>query len=233
MKNTYSIYLKFGRKFKIPVNPEKIEISYSTDNKTYDVLGIGEIVVPRKPKLKIVSWESFFPKFKNDSYVNGGADNPKTYVQRIEKALKSKQIGRLIISRSDLYDTNMTCLISKFETTDNGGEPADIYYSIELQEYKDYTPSTVSIVTTSPAEQTAQTIEVTENQERPVESQTMRVGAAVIANGRYWYNSAGSKPFGTANNISTTVTRIVEGAAYPIHIGTYGWVTADQLQITG
>lgn len=233
MKNTYSIYLKFGRKFKIPVNPEKIEISYPTNNKTYDVLGIGEIVVPKKPKLKVVSWESFFPKFKDDPYTNSGAENPKAYIQKIEKAMKSKQIGRLIISRSDLYDTNMTCLISKFETTDNGGEPTDIYYSIELQEYKDYTPSAVSIVTTPPAGQTEQAIEVTESQERPVESQTMRVGATVIANGKYWYSSSGSKPFGTANNLNTTVTRIVEGAAYPIHIGTYGWVTADQLQITG
>ena len=45
-----SIYLVFaGKKIKLPVNPEEIEIKNPTDHKTYDVIGVGEIVVPRKP----------------------------------------------------------------------------------------------------------------------------------------------------------------------------------------
>lgn len=61
IKNGCSIYIKFGsRKVKLPVNPEEIEIKYPTDHKTYSVIGIGEIVVPRNPSLKVVSWESFF-----------------------------------------------------------------------------------------------------------------------------------------------------------------------------
>ena len=48
-----SIYLAFaGKKVKLPVNPEEIEIKNPTDHKTYDVIGVGEIVVPRKPSLK-------------------------------------------------------------------------------------------------------------------------------------------------------------------------------------
>ena len=217
----------------IPVNPEEISIKYPSDNKDYDVIGIGQVVVPRKPALKEISWESFFPAFTSDPYVDADAYDPDEYVDWFENAMKKNQKVRLIITRDRLYDTNIRCIVSDFETTDKGGEPGDMYYSVTLREYRDYSPETVSIITT-PAETAAdQNVEATSEAERPVETPVLRVGASVIANGQYWYDSYGAKPFGTANNISTTVTRIVEGNPYPVHIGSYGWVTADQLQIVG
>lgn len=226
------IYLKFGStKMIIPVNPEEITIKHPTDNKEYDVIGLGQIVVQRKPSLKEVSWEGFFPARTSDPYVNSGADSPDDYVKKIQSALKSKQKIRLIITRSKLYDTNMRCIVSDFETTDKGGEPGDMYYSITLQEYKDFSPQTVTIITQSQTPE--QQPEATTTEERPVETPVLRVGATVIANGKYWYDSYGAKPYGTANNLQTTVTRIVEGNPYPVLIGSYGWVQADQLQIVG
>ncbi|RGY97271.1 hypothetical protein [Clostridium sp. AM58-1XD] len=234
IKNTYSIYLKFGKKLKIPVNPQEINIKYPGQSNDYDVLGLGQIVVPGKPGLKEVSWESFFPGSDSDPYVNSGIESPESYIKRIEKAMRSKQVGRLIISRSKLYDTNIACIISNFETTDKGGEPEDIYYSIELREYRNYSPEVISIITTMPEDETGnQQTETASETERPVETPVLRVGAAVTANGKYWSSSYGDKPFGTANNLNTAVTRIVEGNPYPVCIGSYGWVTADQLQITG
>ena len=230
MKNTCSIYLIFGRKLKIPVNPEEIEINIPSDHKEYDVLGIGMVVVPRKPGLKVVSWESFFPSERSEPYVNSGAKNPKIYADTIEKAMKEKRVGRLIISRSELYDTNMRCVISNFTTNDKGGEPGDIYYSIEIKEYRDYTPKTIVITS---KEGSGDAVQTETEEQRSVETPVLRVGASVIANGKYWYDSYGSKPFGTANNLNTTVTRIAEGNPYPVHVGHYGWLTADQLQIVG
>ena len=61
MENTTAIYLRFGKKLKIPVNPETIEIKYPSNDKEYDVLGVGKVTVQRRPGLKEVSWESFFP----------------------------------------------------------------------------------------------------------------------------------------------------------------------------
>lgn len=226
------IYLQFGSRFRLPVNPEEIEIEHPSDNKDYDVLGIGQIVVQRKPALKEVSWEGFFPSSTDDPYVIDGALSPETYVERIKRAMERQIKGRLIITRSGLFDTNMRCIVSEFKTTDKGGEPNDIYYEITLREYRSYAPQTVQIVTTPPAG-TEQAAEVATEQERPVETPVLRVGASVIANGKYWYDSYGAKPFGTANNLQTTVTRIVEGNTYPIHIGHYGWLSASQLQIVG
>lgn len=227
-----NIYLKFGSsKMVIPVNPEELSVKYSTDNKEYDVIGVGQIVVQRKPSLKEVSWEGFFPASKSDPYVNQGADSPEDYADEILSAMKARQKIRLIITRDKLFDTNMRCIVSEFETTDKGGEPGDLYYSITLQEYKDYTPQTVTIITQPQTPE--QQPEATTTEERPVETPVLRVGATVIANGKYWYDSYGAKPFGTANNIQTTVTRIVDGNPYPVHIGSYGWLKADQLQIVG
>lgn len=235
LSNQCSIYLKFGsKKIKIPVNPKEIEMEYPTDHETYDVLGIGEIVVPKRPSLQSASWECFFPKNASDPYVNPGAKDPEYYVNFLEKARKNKQIGRLIVSRSGSYDTNMKCIISEFTFTDKGGEPGDVYYSLKLQEYRDYSPEVVSIVTTPAAPGPEATIVAAEAETtRAVEEPVLRVGAAVVVNGDYCYDSYGGKPHKTANNISTTVTRIVSGNPYPIHVGSYGWVQESQIQITG
>lgn len=230
VKNDCKIYIVFGSKMLIPVNPEEIEISRPTDHDEYDVLGIGQIVVPKRPSLKEISWSSFFPS-GNDPYINTGTKSPKYYVDRLERAMKQRQKGRVIISRSGLFDTNMRCVIEEFTTTDKGGEPDDIYYDLKLVEYRDYAPQVVSIITQP---QTAeQTVEVAATEERPVETPVMRVGATVIANGVYCNDSYGSKPHGTANNLQTTVTRIVATNPYPIHIGHYGWLQESQLQIIG
>lgn len=230
--NGCSIYITFGgKKMKIPVNPEKIEIEHPSDNKKYNVLGKGEIVVPRRPSLRVASWESFFPSSRQHPYVNSGAKKPKDYVAALEKAMRTKQKCRLIITRSHLPDTNMRCIVSEFKLTDKGAEPDDIYYSIKLMEYKAYEPEIVQIIVEPTPEQP--TADVATEQQRAVETPVLRVGATVVANGKYWYDSGGSKPFGTANNLSTTVTRIASGRPYPIHIGQHGWLQESQIQITG
>ena len=97
LKNTTSIYLKFGStKIRIPVNPEEIEIKYPTDHKTYDVIGLGEIVVPRRPSLREVSWESFFPGDRSEPYVNTGAGKPAGYLESFKTAMEEKQVCRLV-----------------------------------------------------------------------------------------------------------------------------------------
>ncbi len=98
-----SMYVVFGRKkAKIPVNPEEVEVQYPTDHKTYDVLGIGQIVVPRKPSLKAVSWEGFFPGDLDAAYVNSGACSPGWYVKQFEKAMKKKQKTQHLQGISDM-----------------------------------------------------------------------------------------------------------------------------------
>ena len=231
------IYINFGRRLKIPVTPEEIEDSAENNDKTYSVLGVGQIAVLKKPKLREIKWKSFFPADTSDPWVQDGARSPETYVEALRDAMDEKETGRLIISRAGLFNTNLEVSVADFTLTDKGGEPGDIYYEVTFREYRDYAPETVSIIQTpaSPAEpfEGLAIVQAITEQERPVESPVVRVGATAIANGNYFYSSLGAEPHGVANNRRVTIRRIVQDAPYPILIDDLGWVQESQLQIEG
>lgn len=221
------IYLKFGKKIKIPVNPSEINITAPTNNKTYEVLSKGEVVVQMPSGLKEVSFESYVSN--NDEPFTDGSISPRSFVKALQKAMDKKIKGRLIISRSDLFDTNMRCIIEEFTTKDKGGEPDDIYYSIKLREYRSYAAESVTITQPQADSGTAQATALVD---RAVETPTLRVGAQVIVNGPLCYDSAGNPPWQAASGLSATVARIESGGAYPIYVGS-GWVQESELQIVG
>jgi hypothetical protein len=239
MRNKYKFFLDVGGDtIEFPVNPKEYTVSYPADHKTYDILDIGEIVIPRLPSLMEVSWDSYFPGDSDDPLIYGHDwDDPENYVEAIKDAMDNKEVCDLVISRYDargrrMYDTNISAVIDSFETTEKGGESGDVYYKIKLREYRSYAPIKVVL----PQPEAAPTVQV-EEESRPLSSAPeLRVGATVIANGTYFSSSYGDKPTGTANNLSTTVSRIIPDAsrAYPILIGgSRGWIKADQLQVTG
>lgn len=233
--NTTIIYLQIGTAtYTIPVNPKEISHPHPTDNNTYQVLGLGEVVVPRKPSLQTVSWESFFPG-ETDITETPGRLPPKTYVDALQAAQADRTVCRLIITRSGLYDTNMSCIVSNFEEKDQGGEPNDIYYSIELQEYVDYAPEIIEVQVSKDKKNSKGKSKKKgkKKKKRANKKGKLRVGCTVIANGKYWYDSYGAKPYGTANNLREKVSRIVtdKSRAYPIHISGHGWVKKSQIKV--
>ena len=220
------IYLKFGRKIKFPVSPDEINITHPSNNKTFQVLDKGEIVVPMPPGLSEVSFKSFVSN--NDEPFTDGSITPKAFVKALKRAKDNKTKGRLIITRSGLFDTNIRCIIEDFDVIDKGGEPDDIYYSIKLKEYRDYSAQSVTFVNQT-EDNTAQ---ATATAERPIETPVLRVGAQVIVNGPLCYDSAGNPPWVAASGLSATVMRIESGQLYPIYVGS-GWVQESELQIVG
>jgi hypothetical protein len=220
------IYLKFGRKIKIPVNPDEINITHPSNNKTFQVLDKGEIVVQMPPALTEVSFNSFVSN--NDEPFTDGSITPRAFVKALKRAKDERIKGRLIITRSELFDTNIRCIIEDFDVIDKGGEPDDIYYSIKLKEYRDYSAQSVTFVNQT-EDNTAQ---ATATAERPIETPVLRVGAQVIVNGPLCYDSAGNPPWVAASGLSATVMRIETGQLYPIYVGS-GWVQESELQIVG
>lgn len=239
MRNRYRIYIDIGGDtIEFPVNPKEYTVSYPTYHKTYDVLDIGEIIIPGLPSLMEVSWESYFPGNKNDPLIQGHDwMEPGDYVDAITSSMEEKEICDLVICRRDasgnrMYDTNISAVITKFETMEKGGEAGDVYYKIALKEYRDYSPIKVTLPQPTTQDQPA----IAEEGQRPASVPELCVGASVIANGTYYSSSYGDGPTGTANNLQTTVTRIIPDASrpYPVLIGgSRGWIKADQLQVTG
>ena len=62
MPNYYGLFFSDGRQVvRLPVNPETLPLTEEADTENFDVLGLGEVVVARLPKLKTVTVSSFFP----------------------------------------------------------------------------------------------------------------------------------------------------------------------------
>lgn len=131
--------------FIIPVLPEKIEINEDGDNKTYDVINLGEVSKINSPKLTEINFESYFP-LNNGPYVSSEqVFEPSFYITKIKEWREKKQKLRFILVGGQL-EINDLFTIESFKYEEHGGEIGDIYYSIELKRYKNHVARKVVIV---------------------------------------------------------------------------------------
>lgn len=151
----YGIYLDDGStSARFPVNPiGELKIEHPTENELVNVLALGEIALGRKPNLRTVSFESFFPAVSGAPYTVQEYQSPEWWVSYI-KAIQEKadeEPARLIIDRrSDdsgdvFFSDNLQVLVESFDILDKGGEPGDIYYSISFTEWKPHEAETVTL----------------------------------------------------------------------------------------
>lgn len=142
-----------GSEVSIPVLPEKLKVSSPGRNEKTEVLKLGEIVIPKDKGLQFLEWESFFPANRGP-YVSGSMVDPGSAVSTLQGARdKSKPVRVLLIGPD--FDINSSMLIDNFEYWEQGGEPGDIYYSIKLIEYKNYSPAKISLPAASADKPTA------------------------------------------------------------------------------
>lgn len=224
VKPTTKIWLKFsGVKFRLPVNPKELDINGSSPADKFMILGKGQIDIPQPRDLKKIKFSSFFPGTTDDPYTYSRSQKPAYYTKILDDALENATIGRLTIKREGQSKVNMLVSIKGFDTTDSGGEPLDINYSLDLLEYRPFKPNKVKTKVKKTSKGT-KTVASVEKQRSTEEKNVLSVGTTVLANGTYCYDSYGSKPHGTANNLKIEIKRIVPGRSYPILIGTYGWI---------
>ncbi len=223
---TTKIWLKFnGVKFRLPVNPEEVTIDGSSPSDSFSIIGLGQIDIPQYSNLRKIKFKSFFPGSTDNPYTYSQSQAPKYYYDLLKKAMDEAMVGRLIVHRENKLNLNIRVTIKSLNTSDTGGTPTDLPYDIQLMEYRPFKPDKVKVKIES------KITTVSNQAQRAVDTPVMRVGATVIANGTYCYDSYGSKPHGTAKNLVIQVKRIVPGRDYPILIGTHGWIKESNLQI--
>lgn len=242
MPNNFGLFFtRDGTVIRLPVNPEKLPVERGNENDDYNVLGIGPIMVPRDPSLRVVSISSFFPGRLSPMVLTPNEfQEPEFYIQFFESAMKDKV--PILYTPVRYYedgtpfmtgDTGFQVLVTQFDTEERGGETGDFYYDLELTEYKDYSPQTMQIQQ-QPAGQPA---EATTEKAREVPAGQIVVGSVCIANGKYYYTSYGDEPHGNGNGRRVVVSRIVdETRPTPIHIttesgGALGWIAKSALQV--
>ncbi len=242
MENQYGLYLSWeGTIVRLPVNPESYKITKDNDNGTYNVLGVGPIMVPRTPKLQVVSWSGLFPGRADLGAVltAGGFQPPRFYIGFIQKIMDSRATVRFVANRyledgSPIFDSNMEVLVTSFSTEERGGETGDFYYDIQLTEYRDYSPKTV--ILQQPA--AGQPAQASSQPTRAIPQDRLVVGQDVTVNGDYYYSSQGAEPHGTFSGFRGKISRITTTDSQrpcPYHItapdgAARGWVARSQIQ---
>lgn len=243
------IYLaKNGIVVRLPVNPGEVNFGFQGNNKTYDIINLGQVVQPSETRLRTVSFSSFFPTTQHFSGIltNGDFRDGEFYINLLFEWADSKEPFRFILTRflvdgTMIMDENFEVVLESFDYQDRAGEMGDYYYTLSLLEYRQYNPAVISVIDTNPTTifnvgQEGNTIAVSTEPQRDVSSDELCRGDNVIVNGTYYYTSYGDGPTGNASNLHTTITRIVDqGIAVPAqkyryHVGNYGWVTNAQLQ---
>lgn len=171
-----------------------------------------------------------------------GFHEPDYYINFFQSAMNDRAVVDYLPVRADeqgnSYAVTLTgfkALVTSFSYEERGGETGDFYYDLELTEYRDYAPQTMSyqnqIVNGVP------TTVVTPTPTWSVPEGQLYVGAVCIANGRYYASSYGDPPYGTADGRRVVVSRIVDVTrAYPYHVttesgGILGWMKKEALQV--
>ena len=143
--NQYTLYFTYeGTVLQLPQNPETIPVDLPGDNQEYNVLGIGPITIPRTPKQKKVKISSFFPA---DYSIP-----PETYIKFFQDAMYEQRIVVYtpvrFTEKGEAFnggDDGFQCLVSDFSTEERGGETGDFYYTLNIVEYRDYSPKIVEV----------------------------------------------------------------------------------------
>lgn len=136
------LWLKGKRSVRIPVLPSEYSVSSEQENTSVNVIGLGEVTLRGKRKLREISFSSFFPSRYDSSYCEYSAiSSPQAYVNAIEK-MKQNGTVKLLITGTPL---SFRCTIESFQWGENDGT-GDIAYTITLKEYRAPSSSVSSVV---------------------------------------------------------------------------------------
>ncbi|WP_068773458.1 LysM peptidoglycan-binding domain-containing protein [Paenibacillus sp. FJAT-26967] len=166
----YGIYLSFNNQengFRLPVNPEEIEVSGGVEGKSYNLVKGGEINIPKDPQLTEISFSSFFPAVRYPFVVDTVLLEPFRYVQLIESWMATRRPMRFVFVGSN-FDINLAATISSFTWKEAAGSPGDIEFDMTLKKYVFYAARRVIVKTNSSGEQ----VQAAEQPKRQDEKQT-------------------------------------------------------------
>ena len=144
----YHIYLSYNNnqeRIDLPVLPQNIEVAISGNNKSAEVISLGEITKLKLPKQFTLEIASEFPAMWH-SYCNVSEPNlrsPYDYIEMIQRwrtsfnANKKLLPIRLVIV-TDQLTINSPVSIENFTFKEEGGQVGDYSYKLKLKEYRWY-----------------------------------------------------------------------------------------------
>lgn len=142
INRVYFFHKKTKIFFYIPINPQVMRVSQSSDLYTKNLIGLGDTVKSKIPKLREWSWEGLLMRDIFDPLnVMGSVLPPGAYIKMWEQMqAEGSPFNFAYISMNAaiqfIKQTNTLALIKDFNWEERGGEPGDIYYNIVITEYR-------------------------------------------------------------------------------------------------
>lgn len=148
------IYIAQGNtSFALPINPERLQLSEKSNNKTKTVLNLGDVNIPNVRGLNEIKFDSLFP-FSWGNYCSvtqAQLKRPMDYVNLIMSFKNSNSPVRLLFAGNIQQiikangNTSGLFLIEDMDWEVRAGEEEDIYFSIKFKQYRSYEPRKVTI----------------------------------------------------------------------------------------
>jgi len=157
--SNYSVFFdKDDITYRLPTNPEEIEVSSTQAIEKYEILKLGQIAVPMHVELKEYSFECEFPH--NPLHYVETSERYKDadfYLRLFEQWRQRKVPVRFIASNGISDDINTLVLIEELTITEKAGEEGDKYVSFKLVEYREYGKKLYVVTTSSQSAKVAST----------------------------------------------------------------------------
>ena len=140
-------YLSFNNneeRIRLPVIPSSFEVSIPHQNTTVNITEIGEINLIGKTGLMNMTIESFFPNQKYNFCLYKDFNKPYEYIKQILKWKESGRPIRVIVTGTPI---NYAMAIESLTYSEVDGT-GDVYFTLELKEYRFIKTPTSNIITT-------------------------------------------------------------------------------------
>ena len=145
MNTNYEMWITYNaerEKLRIPVLPEKFNVSIGSNNASVDVAELGEIVVKQSRAAYQFSFSSFFPTTRFPGVSSTALTPPLTCVEKIKSWINGKKPVHLIITD---VGVDVFCTIEKFSYYEEGGDVGTIHYDLAFKEYREVTLRQVTV----------------------------------------------------------------------------------------
>lgn len=148
----YAIFFeKDSMVYRIPVNPEELEINSVQAIEKYEILKLGQIAIPAYMELTEYSFEVEFPH-EELQYVEtlGDFKDANYYIKLFSQWRSSLKPVKFMASNGIDDDIYSFVLIEEVKSVEKAGEEGDKYISFKLLEYREYEKkSNPTVVTTT------------------------------------------------------------------------------------
>jgi len=222
-----------NRIIQLPINPEKLEVKYKGNNKTSEIIKLGEVNVLKDRKLADIQFDCFFPHgtWFPGIRTTGQFEDEWFYKDYFNTAMLNKKPLRFIVTG---INVNMLVSVEGFTYFHQAGDHEDAYYTLDLKEYKPF--KITEIVIPVPVEAVAPVVAPAPVSTPPRADTNIVIGSTVILNGRVHYDSYGAKPGKTFTNYTGKINLINLKGTHPYHVttptGSYlGWVKKEWLTL--